>query len=417
MKHIGIVGVGGFAATVLRGILATEQEGLSHLDAAVIRNPAKYADTLEKLRQQGRTIYMSVPEMLEKERGRIDIVALPVGIPYHSELAIQALEAGYDVLLEKPVAATVQEVDAIIAAEKRSGHFVAIGYQHIQTPAIQALRQAIESGKLGHIKQAKCYAIWPRPLSYYTRNHWAGQIKVNGRWVLDGPVTNALAHFLHNMFYLVDIECGGQAAIESVQAELYRGKDIPTYDTVCLRAHMSSGAEVQIALSHSVGVNENPVIEIEAENATVNWSQDDTKSVTRFRDGTIMTVESPTWTEFNKECVRDAIYVAEGRRARPLSTPQNSRNQVLAVDLAFESSEGVWDIPASFRETVIVGKNDPLAKVVGMEEVIRRTFTEFKMPSELGAPWAHPAKTVSAEGYREFPRSKALGEKLDKLAK
>lgn len=149
MKHIGIVGVGGFAATVLRSILAVEQDGLAHLDAAVIRNPAKYADTLEKLRQQGRTIYTTVSEMLEKERGRVDIVALPVGIPYHSELAIQALEAGYDVLLEKPVAATVQEVDAIIAAEKRTGHFVAIGYQHIQTPAIQALRQALKADGWG----------------------------------------------------------------------------------------------------------------------------------------------------------------------------------------------------------------------------------------------------------------------------
>ncbi len=417
MKRIGIVGVGGFAATVLHSILFIEREGLAHLAAAVIRNPAKYPDVVKQMQGEGRKVYPSLPEMLENEKGKFDIVSIPTGIPYHSEMAIQALEAGCDVVLEKPIAATVQEVDAIIAAEKRTGHFCAIGYQHIHTPAIQSLREEVENGRLGKIKRAKCYALWPRGRSYYERNSWAGQVKVEGRWVLDGPLTNALAHFLHNMFYLIDAESGWRAAIESLRAELYRGKDIPTYDTVCLRARMNQGAEVFIALSHAVGQLQNPIMEIEAENASAVWMMDGAKAVIRYRDGTVRTVETPSERDFHADAFRDAIAVAEGKRARPLTTPLNGRPHVLAVDLAFESSGGILNIPLSYRQAASSSRPDRDAQIRGMEDIIRRSFAEFKLFSELGAPWAQPGSEVRAAGYTEFPRSAQLREALSALTK
>ncbi len=416
MKRFGIVGVGGFAATILRSILTVESEGAAHLEAAVVRHPAKYPDTVKRLEQEGRRLYLSLTEMLEKEHGQLDMVAIPTGIPYHAEMTVQALEAGLDVIVEKPVAATVQEVDAIIAAEKRTGHFCAVGYQHIHAPAMQTLREEVENGRLGKIRRMKCFANWPRGRVYYDRNGWAGEVMYDGRWVLDGPVTNALAHFLQNMFYLLGAETAWDVGIATLEGELYRANDIATYDTVALRAHMTTGADVLITLSHVVCENENPIIEIEAENATARWTFDGVKSVIHYRDGTIRSVETPSHVDFHAEAIRDGIAVAEGRRLRPRATPTNSRLHVLAVDLAFESCEGIHEIPQRYRKAVTLPNGDHRVEVPGMEEAVRRSFAEFKLFSELGLPWAHAARPVSGSDYVSFPQSPKLRAELAKLS-
>jgi len=413
MKVIGIVGVGGFARTILRSILALEIEGLAHLEGAVIRNPAKYPAAIEKMKSEGRTVYVSLADMLKRGRDKIDLIAIPTGIPSHSALAIQALEAGYDVVLEKPVAATVQEVDAIVEAERRTGHFCAIGYQHIHTAAIQTLREEVENGRLGKLKRLKCYALWPRNRTYYDRNIWAGQIKSEGNWVLDGPLTNALAHFLNNMLYLLNVEGGGQATIESLRAELYRANDIPTYDTICLRAHMGSGAEVFIALTHAVDKLQNPIIEIEAENASATWAFDGAKTAIHYRDGVMRTVEGMGRYP-SAQVFRDAIAVAEGNRPRPLFTAADGRNHVLAVDLAFESSGGITALPGSECKVNALG-DDSRTVMQGLDSIVERAFAEFKLFSELGIPWAQPPSEVSGAGYTEFPQSARLRAHLDEL--
>lgn len=413
MKNIGIVGVGGFARVILNSILRIEEEGLARLVGAVIRNPAKYPEAVERLQREGRSIYVSLADMLN--RAELDLVALPVGVPSHRDLAIQALEAGHDVVLEKPVAATVQEVDDIVSAEERTGHLCAIGYQHIHTPAIQTLREEIERGRLGRLKRLKTYALWPRGRMYYDRNVWAGQLRFEGHWVLDGPLTNAFAHFFTNMVYLLDAEAGDRAGFESLQAELYRAKEIPSYDTVCLRARTKGGAEVYIALTHAVNELVNPITEIEAEKASATWIYDGAKVVIRYQDGVVRTVEG-AGTDPHAEVFRDAIAVLEGKRLQPLFTTQDGRAHVLAVNLAFESSSGIAEIPESERKVTVAQNGDQHIAVKGLEEIMRRAYRETKLLSELGVPWAKASQEVSPEGYQAFPQSDKLRAFLAEMA-
>ncbi len=407
MKRIGIVGIGGFAAEHLRNILTLEAEGLTRLEGAVIRNPAKYPETVAQLRQGGRAIYASLTDMLEHARGRINIISLPVGVPYHRDMAIQALEAGCDVILEKPSAATVQDVDALVETQQRTGHFCVIGYQLVHTPSIQMLREEIERGRLGKIKRIKCYALWPRDWhAYYKRNPWAGQLIVDGQWVLDGPCSHACSHYLNNMLYLLNIENGGEVGIESLRAELYRANAIPSHETVCLRARISSGAELFMTVSLAVNTTQDPIMEIEAEKAAVMWTMDNAKAVIHYRDGTVRTVETPGPTAIL--VYRDALAAAEGSLPRPLFIVGEDRLQVLASNLAFESSEGIVTIPEQCREVIPQANNDYRVVVKGLEEIIWQAYCEARLFSELGVPWATSPTEVSGASYTEFPRSAKL---------
>ena len=76
-------------------------------------------------------MYESVSRFIADGSGTADVLTVPLGIHMHVPVSIDAMRAGLNVYCEKPVAATVQEVDALIAAKNETGRSVAIGYQHI----------------------------------------------------------------------------------------------------------------------------------------------------------------------------------------------------------------------------------------------------------------------------------------------
>ena len=95
----------------------------------------------------------------------------------------------------------MQDVDAMIAADSQAAGFCAIGFQWSFSSAIQALKHDILAGRWGAMRQMKTIIGWPRSHAYYGRNDWAGQIRsATGQLVLDSPIANATAHFLHNCF-------------------------------------------------------------------------------------------------------------------------------------------------------------------------------------------------------------------------
>ncbi len=100
-------------------------------------------------------------------------------------------------------------------------------------------------GVFGRAVRLKTITLWPRTHSHYARSRWAGRIKDDhGSWVLDSPVNNATAHYLHNMLYLLGKTTNSSARPASVEAELYRANNIENYDTGALRIKTEEGAEI-----------------------------------------------------------------------------------------------------------------------------------------------------------------------------
>ncbi|MEM2970618.1 MAG: Gfo/Idh/MocA family oxidoreductase, partial [Candidatus Bathyarchaeia archaeon] len=149
-------------------------------------------------------------------------------------MTIETLENGYNLIVEKPPAATIQDLDEMLEAERKSGKFCAVGFQFLYMKTVRKLKEYICDGKLGEIEKVLVKGKWKRQDSYYERTPWAGKFIYNGQYVLDGTINNPLAHFLMNSLYFASRKRGEADNPKLVRAELYRGHQIEGEDTSCL---------------------------------------------------------------------------------------------------------------------------------------------------------------------------------------
>jgi len=143
----------------------------------------------------------------------------------------------------------------------RTGKSVAIGYQWSFSEAIQKLKHDVMQLSLGKAKRLKTLVLWPRDEAYFARNRWAGAIKdAKGNPVLDSPVNNACAHYLHNMLYVLGHCVDRSAQPRRVTAELYRAQPIQNYDTAAIRVITLDGTELLFIVSHSTAIQRGPIL-------------------------------------------------------------------------------------------------------------------------------------------------------------
>ena len=93
--------------------------------------------------------YTTTEELLEKEE--LDAVSVCVYNTAHAKCAVLALNAGVNVLLEKPMCVTIEEAAEIVRAEKQSGKVLSIGFQPRFDPNMQMIKKIVQSGELGEI--------------------------------------------------------------------------------------------------------------------------------------------------------------------------------------------------------------------------------------------------------------------------
>lgn len=109
----------------------------------------------------GVRAYTDYREMLEKEKPEAVSIAVPTVM--HEEVGMVALASGANVLMEKPIAATVEEGQRLIAKAKSVGRQLMVGHIVRFNPAIQALKQKLAAGELGRIFQVFCRRAGPFP--------------------------------------------------------------------------------------------------------------------------------------------------------------------------------------------------------------------------------------------------------------
>jgi UDP-N-acetyl-2-amino-2-deoxyglucuronate dehydrogenase len=115
-----------------------------------------------------------------------DIEALVIGTPHplHAEPAVQALEAGIHVLVEKPMAATLADCDAMLAAARKSGATLGVISQRRFLPPVQRMRKAIDAGKIAEPALGVFIQYSWRDAAYYQSDPWRGKWDTEGGGVL-----------------------------------------------------------------------------------------------------------------------------------------------------------------------------------------------------------------------------------------
>lgn len=113
-----------------------------------------------------------------------DLIVICAPHPAHAELIMRFVSAGRDVLVEKPIAPRLSEIDAVEDAVSTSGRTVAVVHQHRLRDEVIAARQVIASGALGRIRRAVVVASYPKRSVYYTDTAWRGTWQGEGGGVL-----------------------------------------------------------------------------------------------------------------------------------------------------------------------------------------------------------------------------------------
>ena len=126
--------------------------------------------------------YSSIAEMIREEN--IQMAVICTAHPYHAELAIQAMEAGAHVLIEKPLASTLQDCDRIIEAAMRTGRKTGVVSQRRWYQPIQRMKKAIDEGKIGAPALGTIQMLGWRDRSYFESDAWRGSWKQEGGGVL-----------------------------------------------------------------------------------------------------------------------------------------------------------------------------------------------------------------------------------------
>lgn len=122
--------------------------------------------------------------------GGVDIVAVCTPSGYHADVAVEALEGGADVVIEKPIDVNLSSATRIKDAAAAAGKAVTVISQHRFDAGSTALFQAIKAGKLGTITSGTASVPWWRSQAYYDSGQWRGTWKLDG----GGAVMNQGVH-------------------------------------------------------------------------------------------------------------------------------------------------------------------------------------------------------------------------------
>jgi predicted dehydrogenase len=362
----------------------------------------RYLDTFEAT---DVPIYPDLETFYDHSTADLMVIAAPIHL--HLPFTRTALAHGANVLCEKPVAATIQEARQMAAADAAAEGFVGIGYQWSFAETMQALKADIMAGVLGRPVRFRTKVLWPRPQSYYHRNAWAARKKTaNGSWVLDSPVNNATAHYLHNCFYVLGATRETSARPVDVQAELYRANDIENYDTAALRCRTEDDVEILFYTSHPVDQNIGPALIYEFEDAVVTYAAGDGAPgrqgtlVARFEDGRVKDYGNP----FADDATKLWHAINAVRTGAPLACGvEAAMSHTLAVNGAQESVVEIVDFPASLIRR-LEADEDVLVYVEGLVDTLERCYDAGVLPAELeGIDWAEAGDVIDLRDYQRYP--------------
>ncbi|MGH7214714.1 MAG: Gfo/Idh/MocA family protein, partial [Tepidisphaeraceae bacterium] len=189
--RVAIIGTGGIAAAHAQGLksLAERVEVVGAVDVDRAR-------VEEFCTQQGfdkNIAYTDTARMLAEQRPRLVNVCTPPGL--HCDQSIQAMEAGAWVLCEKPLCASLEELDRLAEAERRTGQYVSSVYQWRFGSGGRHLKKLVEAGSLGKPLVGMCNTTWYRGDDYYA-------VPWRGKWAteLGGPT---MIHGIHAMDFFL----------------------------------------------------------------------------------------------------------------------------------------------------------------------------------------------------------------------
>ena len=223
----GLVGVGMIANYHALAIKALAERHNLRLAGVLGRRVEAARDFAQK---HGVPFYTDDPAAFFA-RPDIQVVCIVTPSGLHLEPALQAIAAGKQLIVEKPLEISVERVDALLGAARAAGVKVAAIFQARFSVGARALKEAIDAGRFGRLCLCSAYVKWHRSAEYY--HGWKGTLAIDG----GGAVINQSIHAIDLLQWLV-----------GMPAEVFAWKTrrvhlaIEAEDTACASLRFADGA-------------------------------------------------------------------------------------------------------------------------------------------------------------------------------
>lgn len=241
MLKIGIIGTGGISRAHVDGYLRFPEE--CEIVALCDVVPGRAAALGAELGLTSARTYERAADLLAAEQ--LDLVSIATPPSTHAELTITALRAGVDVLVEKPMAPSLEECDAMIAAAAENERVLSVVAQNRFRDDMATLKEVLDSGLIGPVSHAQVSSAWWRGTAYYdlwwrgtweregggcTLNHAIHHLDLTS-WMLGTPsaVTAVLTNAQHENSEVEDLSVAvlqyGRALAEVTSSVVHHGEE------------------------------------------------------------------------------------------------------------------------------------------------------------------------------------------------
>ncbi|NPV90662.1 MAG: Gfo/Idh/MocA family oxidoreductase [Firmicutes bacterium] len=286
------------------------------------------------------------------ERPDIDVVDVCTPSGLHAQMGIDAARARKHVVMEKPMAMSLEDADTLIRSGKENGVLLTVCHQNRFNPAVQKLRQALEEGRFGKLTHGSAVIRWFRPQDYYEQAKW------RGTWAMDGGCL--MNQSIHN----IDLLLWMMGPVESIFGYTARQlRNIEAEDVGVAVLKFRSGALGVIESSVTVYPrNLEETLNIFGEKGTVVLGGEAVNRIEewRFADRPDETAQSlaqqnqevPTIYGFGHDTLIEDFIQSIRNKKRPYIDGEEGRRALEAILAIYSSTKNNRQVSAPFNKNI-----------------------------------------------------------------
>lgn len=234
--HIAVAGLGNIGNRHLDMVKAHPEACL----AGVIDTEPTQKKVLESYEKV--PFYARLEEFINADQGNSDLIHICTPNGSHAPLALQALENGYHVVIEKPMAIHAAQAQWILDTAKAHSKEVFVVKQNRFNPPAKFLKETIENGNLGQVYMVQVNCFWNRDERYYKSGSWRGTLEEDG-----GALLTQFSHFIDILYWVF----GDVANVHATFSNFNHQEQIEFEDSGMVTFDLVSGGKGSINYSIS----------------------------------------------------------------------------------------------------------------------------------------------------------------------
>ncbi|GAA4863691.1 Gfo/Idh/MocA family oxidoreductase [Paenibacillus vulneris] len=205
MLKVAIIGAGAISAAHIEGYLQFPER------CRIVAVSDIYVEKAQERIDQFGLEALAVKDYKELLQEDVDLVSICTPPYTHAELAVQFMEAGAHVLVEKPMASSLEECDRMNEAARRTGRMLSVVAQNRFKTPMMKMKAVLESGLIGKVVHVQVDSFWWRGHCYYDL-WWRGTWEKEG----GGPTLNHAVHHIDALLWMMGSPVELQAMMSNV---------------------------------------------------------------------------------------------------------------------------------------------------------------------------------------------------------